>query len=92
MDDLISRAEAINVIKKMHDASWNNWKEHLISPNVAIDMIKELPSIEPQTSTITIGRSKGEVTMWYECDNCSEPVDFKDNYCRNCGRRLLKDG
>jgi hypothetical protein len=53
-----------------------------------IQTLKDLPSAQPETATVTIGRTKGSVTMWYECDACGEPVDQNDNYCRNCGRKL----
>ena len=51
-------------------------------------LIGKLPPAQPETATVTIGRTKGGVTMWYECDACGEPVDQNDNYCRNCGRKL----
>ena len=55
------------------------------------DGIKDEPTIEPiaerETTTITIGRTKGSVTMWYECDACGEPIDQNDCYCRKCGRK-----
>lgn len=56
-----------------------------------LDELENLPSAQPETATVTIGRTKGGVTMWYECDACGEPVDQKDNYCRNCGRKLKHD-
>lgn len=56
------------------------------------DGIKDEPTIEPivqpETATVTIGRTRGGVTMWYECDACGESIDQKDCYCRNCGRKL----
>ena len=52
------------------------------------DMMEQLPPAQPETATVTIGRTKGSITMWYECDACGEPVDQNDNYCRNCGRKL----
>ena len=55
---------------------------------VAYEVIEGLPPAEPETATVTIGRTKGSVTMWYKCDACDEPVDQNDNYCRNCGRKL----
>ena len=48
----------------------------------------ELPAVQPETATVTIGRTKGGVTLWYECDACGEPINQKDCYCRNCGRKL----
>lgn len=51
-------------------------------------IIKYMPPAQPKTATVTIGRTKGGVTMWYECDACGEPIDQNDCYCRKCGRKL----
>lgn len=51
-------------------------------------IIRYMPPAQPETATVTIGRTRGGTTMWYECDACGEPVDQKDCYCRNCGRKL----
>ena len=54
-------------------------------------IIRYMPPAQPKTATMTVGRTKGEITMWYECDNCGEPVDQSDNYCRNCGRKFRRN-
>ena len=59
--------------------------------NDAIDAVISVESAQPETTTMTVGRSKGKTTMWYECDACGDPVDFNDNYCRNCGRKLIHE-
>ena len=80
MDDLISRQAAIDTIMgqppEPHYPSWY------------AAQIEKLPAAQPETATITIGRTRGGVVMWYECDACGEPIDQKDCYCRNCGRKL----
>lgn len=88
MSDLIDRQKAMEIRFSSgfdHDGilyvPYRDVQEHL----------EKLPSIQPQTSTISIGRTKGGTTMWYECDACGEPIDIKDNFCRNCGRWLMKD-
>ena len=53
-----------------------------------VDRIKALPPAQPETATVTRGRTKGETILWYECDACGETVDENDNYCSNCGRKL----
>ena len=45
-----------------------------------------------ETTRRIVGKSKGGMTLWYECERCGEPVDQADNFCRNCGRRFQKDG
>ena len=62
--------------------------------NKAVAKIKRLSAElkeQKKSATVTIGRTRGETTMWYECDACGEPVDLKDNYCSNCGRKLIHD-
>ena len=85
MDDLISRQQAIKDAE-----SWtavDEYEKHL-QKNV-VEWLKEFPpSAQPETATVTIGRTKGGVVMWYECDACGESIDRKDCYCRNCGRKL----
>ena len=48
----------------------------------------KLPSAQPETANIIVGKSQNGMTMWYQCDNCNEPVDENDLYCRGCGRRF----
>ena len=48
MNDLISRQAAIDGVKTLHDVAWNNWHEPTLSANVVLDMIRELPSAQPE--------------------------------------------
>lgn len=56
-------------------------------------VIKKVPPAEPkrETATVSVGISKGGVTMWYECDACGEPVDQGDTFCSGCGRELIHE-
>ena len=81
MSELISKQAAI-------DAVMDEFKRIPTNAIRAKIRIEALPPAQPETATVTIGRTKGGVTMWYECDACGEPVDQNDNYCRNCGRKL----
>lgn len=47
-----------------------------------------LTDAHPETANIIVGKSRDGMTMWYQCDNCNEPVDENDLYCRGCGRRF----
>ena len=84
MDDLISRQAAIDALHMhlMYRMGTDSNKKRLD------DWINGVPSVQPETTTVTIGRTKGGVVMWYECDACGESIDRKDCYCRNCGRKL----
>ena len=85
--DLISRQALLDKfepwlkVKDYNDGELNMLKAILYE-------IRFMRSAQPETATVTIGRTKGSVTMWYECDACGEPIDICDCYCRNCGRKL----
>lgn len=49
------------------------------------------PTIELETAKRIIGKSRGGMTLWYQCEMCNEPVDAQDDYCRGCGRRLIDE-
>lgn len=51
-----------------------------------------LPSVTPQpdTARIIVGKSRGGMTLWHQCEKCNEPIDDQDTFCRGCGRRLVK--
>ena len=50
-----------------------------------------LPSAQSETAKRIVGKSRGGMTLWYQCDMCNEPVDAQDNFCRECGRRLIDE-
>ena len=89
--DNISRQAAIDAFDGVK-VDEENCTEYDIGYNDGIDFaiskLSVLPPAQPETATVTIGRTKGSVTMWYECDACGEPIDQNDCYCRKCGRKL----
>ena len=50
--DCISREAAIDGVKTLHDVAWKNWHEPTLSANVVLDMIRELPSAQPEIKPI----------------------------------------
>ena len=79
-NDTISRQGAIDALRTCYDTetiTMDNGDEY-INYGDAVGEIEQLPPAQPETATVTIGRTKGGVTMWYECDACGEPVDQKD--------------
>ena len=87
--DCISRQAAIDTIEDFpHGDVWN-----VESMEEMVDRIKLLPSAQPkrETATVSVGKSKGGVTMWYECAACGELVDQGDTFCSGCGRRLIHE-
>ena len=58
--------------------------------DVSVDELLGAESEKPTQARIVVGQSKGGSTFWFKCSECQEPVDLKDNYCRNCGKRFEK--
>ena len=86
MSDLISRQAAIAyLISGMtREIDGDKW----IRVSEVRESIKTMPSAQPETAKRIVGKSRGGMTRWYQCDMCNEPVDAQDNFCRGCGRRL----
>ena len=75
MDELISRQAAIDGVKTLHEVAWKNWHEPTLSANVVIDMIKELPSAQPEKHT-------EERTETHACDCISRQAEI-DTICEH---------
>ena len=93
-DDTISRQAAIDALGEeplvWHEddagevAERNQWRRDVAA-------IKALPSAQPETAKRIVTKSRGGVTLWYQCDMCNEPIDEKDAFCSGCGRRLVNE-
>lgn len=85
MSDTISRQAAIDMCRKPHmrNADCSDFEMEIMM----------LPPVQPkrETATVSVGISKGGVTMWYECEACGEPVDQGDTFCSGCGRKLIHE-
>ena len=73
MDDLISRQAAIDALDCINGVE---------------EVLRSLPPAQPETTRRIVGRSKGGMTLWYECERCGEPVDEGDKFCRGCGAKM----
>jgi len=94
MDDTISRQEATDAIRKMQTYKMFEGDDGLLIDQAgAMTELMLLPPAEPkrETATVSVGISKGGVTMWYECAACGEPVNQGDAFCCGCGRRLIHE-
>lgn len=97
MNDTISRQAAIEAFNTNLDelvvGGEKNAKTVENYLNRVLDKIKRLPPAEPkrETATVSVGKSKAGVTMWYECAACGEPVDPGDTFCSGCGRELIHE-
>lgn len=104
MSELIDRQAAIdalendkatldNIIRSMsaNDVRLDAYVSQRNQVNYDIDTINNLPTAQPETAKRIVGKSRGGMTLWYQCEMCNEPVDAQDNYCRGCGRRLIDE-
>lgn len=83
--DCISRQAAIDAVGSMLRRKFG------IGGDLAEITLAGLPPAQPETAKRIVGKSKDGMTLWYQCDMCNEPVDAQDNFCRECGRRLIDE-
>ena len=101
MKDLISRQAAIDGVKTLHDVAWKNWHEPTLSANIVLDMIRELPSVQPERKmgqwipVDSYSAFGGDEATWmahgnpiafYYCSKCKEQA-----YAGEDGESLLTD-
>ena len=97
MDDLISRKDEIDAIVGFTHMDW----ESLIILYHMLEVIDNLPSAEPvkhEECEYIITKGKAGYHEEYKCSVCgdsfywtpSEMFPNKFNYCRNCGRKIVK--
>ena len=98
MNDAISRQQAIEalcaVCGKACDKSefvYNAPQDEQVILCPEHYCLCTLPSAQSETAKRIVGKSRGGMTLWYQCDTCNEPVDVQDNFCRGCGRRLIDE-
>ena len=99
MNNCVSRQAAIDAIGEKSDEIYKTKQKGATYPHddffqgmaYAENVVKQLPPAEPETAKRIVGKSRGCMTLWYQCDMCNEPVDVQDNYCRGCGRRLIDE-
>ena len=88
---------------KCRDCPWEECEyEHEVINSVPYSLIRDAVSIiKEQCEAVKPeygGDMEGEQirerkypecgTWWYECGNCRTPIDWKDRFCRHCGRPL----
>ena len=53
----------------------------------ALELLKEQEPIEAKT----MGESKSHGSWWFACGACGHAIDIEDNFCRECGRKVMWD-
>ena len=102
-EDVISRREAIKKFtynykgQRIPDYDYDNWPVQIDIKTVK-EMLRELPSVKPQTGHWIehpeIETSTPEYLMFYECSECGDKQCFcksdihKKHFCNNCGARM----
>lgn len=78
MNDLISRQTAVDGVKTLHEVAWKNWHDPTLSVNVVIDMIKDLPSAQPELCDDAVSRKDAIRWVKTECNPYGKPtLDFE---------------
>ena len=92
VDDMVYRQAAIDAAEESrrlnHHQDGKEACAHEYEHRHFLKLLRALPSAQPETAKRIVGKSRGGMTLWYQCDMCNEPVDAQDNFCRGCGRRL----
>ena len=90
MDDLISRAAAIDAVLN-DERIERNYGD--VSPEGVIKVIESLPAVD--AAPVVHGRwifHDDDIMPWVECSECGICTDStnKTNYCPNCGVKMDK--
>ena len=81
-----------NVIGHFQDAitasgAGNRWRFVRVDMiEDAITLLREQEPVEPH-----IEHDSDDDTWYYGCGACHKAIDFKDRFCRHCGRRAKWD-
>ena len=88
--DCISRQDALEAVRTMQTYKLHEDDDMILVDKADVQTeLMMMPSVQPETAKRIVGKSRDGMTLWYQCDMCNEPVDAQDNYCRDCGRRLI---
>ena len=90
-EDAISRQAVMDALCNDCE-SFRNGEQACFTKCEEFHFLATLPPVTPQPDTARriVGKSRGGMTLWYQCEMCNEPVDDQDTFCRGCGRRLVK--
>lgn len=88
MNDLISRQAAIDALREYLVGKRCPDDGTLTCRLIENEVINKLPTAQPETTRRIVGKSKGGMTLWCECERCGEPVDEGDKFCRGCGAKM----
>lgn len=64
----------------------DTYREYRESVNMAIALLREQKPVEPH-----VEHDSDDDSWYYGCGACHEAIDYKDKFCRHCGRKVLWD-
>ena len=99
MIDCVSREAAIEELKHRHDYYSEAAFYTRLGLEIAISVMKSLPSVTPATPVAHWVDIDEEPHEEWECDHCGfvidgsgciDPIEYRDiyKYCPNCGRKM----
>lgn len=80
--DAVNRADVFDMLEMYPFTEYGEYE-------TAREIVKRLPSAQPEEASVILGTSKDGVRLWYKCSVCGEPCVADDNYCSYCGRRFV---
>lgn len=63
------------------------WAGYASVVHLALDLLRDQEPVEPQVNHDIDGDS-----WYYRCGKCHEAIDYKERFCRRCGREVKWDG
>lgn len=88
-EDCISREKLIKDLNFLYNEN-GFIKDTRAKRTIEVIMGQAPVTPQPDTARRIVGKSRGGMTLWYQCETCNEPVDERDTFCRGCGRRLVE--
>jgi hypothetical protein len=74
--------EAIKILSKADEPTF--WLDFVrVAVENALKLLIAQEPVEPIRQW-----DDDETTWWYSCGSCVQAVDYKDKYCRHCGKGL----
>lgn len=78
------------------DCPWESCEHDSPTLRMPLDLaIEALEILMPEHVEPEVGglvEPDGHGSWWYQCGACKCPIDYKDQYCRQCGRPVKWDG
>jgi len=92
-EKVIVALEKCAIFMKFRDRPWDKCDgiEHDVPRNLLLDALELLKWQAKVMPNSTIEQNVAGGLWWFSCGNCGEQIDYKDKFCRHCGRAVKWD-